>query len=216
MFKILKPYIPECFAEDMEFLHDLAQWFGKRHREYGFPRHVIPDTFKKVRRLLQHEVDFPREQRTLLEAWKQYEAMRGVRIPRLIAPLCNATITAITEEFGAKVTNAAAHLPAWRRRRIAEQLIEALVAVPLFAADEQAVFHADPHAGNLLYNSQTGELIIIDWALRERLTHRQRRHLALLFLTMTLARPGGRGQCGAGAQPAPDPPPFAAGAHDPR
>ncbi len=191
VFKILKPYIPECFAEDMEFLHDLAQWFGKRHREYGFPRHVIPDTFKKVRQLLQHEVDFRREQRTLLEAWKQYEGMRGVRIPRLIAPLCNATITAITEEFGAKVTSAAAHLPAWRRRRIAEQLVEALVAVPLFAADEQAVFHADPHAGNLLYNSQTGELIIIDWALRERLTHRQRRHLALLFLTMTLRDPVG-------------------------
>jgi ubiquinone biosynthesis protein len=191
VFKILKPYIPECFAEDMEFLHDLAQWFGKRHREYGFPRHVIPDTFNKVRRLLQHEVNFEREQRTLLEAWKQYERMPGVRIPRLIAPLCNARITAITEEFGGKVTSAAAHLPAWRRRRIAEQLVEALVAVPLFAADEQTVFHADPHAGNLLYNSDTGELIIIDWALRERLTHRQRRHLALLFLTMALRDPVG-------------------------
>ena len=191
VFKILKPYIPECFAEDMEFLHDLAQWFGKRHREYGFPRHVIPDTFNKVRRLLQHEVNFEREQRTLLEAWKQYESMPGVRIPRLIAPLCNPRITAITEEFGGKVTSAAAHLPTWRRRRIAEQLVEALVAVPLFAADEQTVFHADPHAGNLLYNSDTGELIIIDWALRERLTHRQRRHLALLFLTMALRDPVG-------------------------
>jgi predicted unusual protein kinase regulating ubiquinone biosynthesis (AarF/ABC1/UbiB family) len=42
-----------------------------------------------------------------------------------------------------------------------------------------------------LYNSDTGELIIIDWALRERLTHRQRRHLALLFLTMTLRDPVG-------------------------
>jgi predicted unusual protein kinase regulating ubiquinone biosynthesis (AarF/ABC1/UbiB family) len=193
VFKVLKPHIPECFAEDMEFLHDLAQWFGTRHREYGFPRHVIPDTFNKVRRLLQHEVDFPREQKTLLGAWKQYESMPGVRVPRLIPPLCTSTITALTEEFGAKVTNAAAHLPDWRRRRIAEQLVEALVAAPLFAADEQTVFHADPHAGNLLYNSESGELIIVDWALRERLTHRQRRHLALLFLTMTLRDPVGAG-----------------------
>jgi ubiquinone biosynthesis protein len=191
VFKVLKPHIPECFAEDMEFLHDLAQWFGTRHREYGFPRHVIPDTFKKVRRLLAHEVDFAREQKTLLEAWALYQGMAGVRVPRLIPELCTPGITAITEEFGAKVTNAAAHLPEWRRRTVAEQVIEALVAVPLFAADEQTVFHADPHAGNLLYNSDTGELIIIDWALRERLTHPQRRQVALLFLTMTLRDPVG-------------------------
>jgi ubiquinone biosynthesis protein len=191
VFKVLKPHIPDCFAEDMEFLHGLAQWFGTRHREYGFGRHVISDTFQKVRRLLQHEVDFAREQKTLLEAWEQYRNEKKVRVPRLISALCTPTITALTEERGVKVTNAAAHLPDWRRRQIAEQLVEALVAVPLFAADENTLFHADPHAGNLLYNSATGELIIIDWALRERLTHIQRRHLALLFLAMTVRDPVG-------------------------
>jgi ubiquinone biosynthesis protein len=191
VFKVLKPHIPDCFAEDMEFLHGLAQWFGTRHREYGFGRHVISDTFQKVRRLLQHEVDFAREQKTLVEAREQYRNEKKVRVPRLIPALCTPTITALTEERGVKVTNAAAHLPDWRRRQIAEQLVEALVAVPLFAADENTLFHADPHAGNLLYNSATGELIIIDWALRERLTHIQRRHLALLFLAMTVRDPVG-------------------------
>jgi predicted unusual protein kinase regulating ubiquinone biosynthesis (AarF/ABC1/UbiB family) len=89
------------------------------------------------------------------------------------------------------VTNAAARLPASRRRKVAEQLIEALVAVPLLAAQEDAIFHGDPHAGNLLYNNRTGELTIIDWALRERLSRDQRRHLALLFLMVTLRDPVG-------------------------
>jgi ubiquinone biosynthesis protein len=186
VFKVLKPHIPEYFAEDMDYLQGLAQYFSDRHRNYGFPADVIPDTFRKVRRLLQHEVNFVREQKTLVEAADLYRSMSGVRVPQLIQPLCTPGITALTEERGIKVTNAAARLPAWRRKKVAEQLVEALVAVPLLAAEEDTIFHGDPHAGNLLYNNRTGELTIIDWALRERLSRDQRRHLALLFLMVGL------------------------------
>jgi len=193
VFKVLKPHIPEYFAEDMDYLQGLAQYFSDQHRSYGFPRNLLPDTFKKVRRLLRHEVNFVREQKTLVEAWNLYRSLstRGIRVPRLIRPLCTSQITALTEERGIKVTNAAARLPAARRRKVAEQLIEALVAVPLLAAQEDAIFHGDPHAGNLLYNNRTGELTIIDWALRERLSRDQRRHLALLILMVTLRDPVG-------------------------
>jgi len=78
-----------------------------------------------------------------------------------------------------------------KRRKIAEQLIEGLIAVPLLSTQENAIFHGDPHAGNLLYNNRTGELTIIDWALRERLSRDQRRHLALLFLMVALCDPVG-------------------------
>jgi ubiquinone biosynthesis protein len=191
VFKVLKPHIPEYFSEDMDYLEGLAQYFSDQQHNYGFPAKLLPDTFKKVRRLLRHEVNFAREQKTLLEAWSLYRSMSGVRVPRLIQPLCTSRITALTEEHGIKVTNAAARLPAARRKKVAEQLIEALVAVPLLAAQEDAIFHGDPHAGNLLYNNRTGELTIIDWALRERLSREQRRHLALLFLMVTLRDPVG-------------------------
>ena len=191
VFKVLKPHIPEYFAEDMDYLQGLAQYFGDRHHTYGFAAHLIPDTFRKVRRLLQHEVNFAREQKTLVEAGILYRSFPGVRIPRVIQPLCTPTITALTEEQGIKVTSAAARLPVPRRRRVAEQMVEALVAVPLFSSTKDAIFHGDPHAGNLLYNNKTGELVILDWALRERLSREQRRHLALLFLMVTLRDPVG-------------------------
>ena len=193
IFKVLKPHIPEYFAEDMEYLQGLAEYFGKRHHAYGFPADLIPDTFQKVRRLLKHEVNFSREQKTLLEVWNLYRNMRGVRVPRVIQPLCTRSITALSEEHGIKVTNAAARMPAVQRRQVAEQLIEALVAVPLLAAQEDAIFHGDPHAGNLLYDRRTGQLTILDWALRERLSREQRRHLALLFLMVSLRDPVGTG-----------------------
>jgi ubiquinone biosynthesis protein len=191
VFKVLKPHIPECFADDMAYLHDLAHYFSLRYRDYGFPRHLIPDTFKKVRRLLQHEVNFRREQQTLREAHMLYRGMKGVRIPRPIAPLCTPAITAMSEESGVKVTSAVVRMTTARRKQVAAQLMETLVAMPLFSAEPAAVFHGDPHAGNLLYNPRTGDLVIVDWALRERLTREQRRHLALLFLTVGLRDPMG-------------------------
>jgi ubiquinone biosynthesis protein len=186
VFKVLKPHIPEYFAEDMDYLQGLAHHFADRHHTYGFPSHLIPDTFKKVRRLLRHEVNFRREQKTLLEAGDLYRNLRDVRVPRLIRPLCSSKITALTEERGIKVTNAAARLAVSQRRRVAEQLVEALVAFPLLSSREDVIFHGDPHAGNLLYDRKTGELTIIDWALRERLSREQRRHLAVLFAMVGL------------------------------
>lgn len=193
VFKVLKPYIPECFSEDMDLLARLAKFMGSKHREYGFAPHVLPDTFNDVRRLLQHEVDFTREQATLKEAAQLYRKIPGVGVPGVIDPLCAARITAITEEKGSKITDAVARMPAWRRAEVSEQLIDAVIAIPLFAPAGDVLFHADPHAGNLLYDRRSSELIILDWALTERLTLAQRRQLALLFLMIFLRDPVGAG-----------------------
>jgi ubiquinone biosynthesis protein len=89
-----------------------------------------------------------------------------------------------------KVTEAFPRSPI-RRARVAGQLIEALVAVPLFSREEDAIFHADPHAGNLLYDETNRELVILDWALAERLNLESRRQLVLLSVMMTLRNPEG-------------------------
>lgn len=191
VFKVLKPHIPEYFSEDMDYLQGLAHHFGDRHHRYGFPAHLIPDTFHKVRRLLRHEVNFLREQKTLVEAASLYRSYSGIRIPQVIHPLCTRRITALKEERGIKVTNAVVRLPMRDRRVVAEQLIEALIAVPLLAAANDAVFHGDPHAGNLLYDKAGKKLVILDWALQEHLGREQRRHLALLFLMANLRDPLG-------------------------
>ncbi|MGC9950677.1 MAG: AarF/UbiB family protein [Bryobacteraceae bacterium] len=187
VFKVLKPYVAACFAEDLELLQQLAHFLARKHPEYG---RALPETIMEVRRLLEHEVDFVREQATLVQAARVYQDVRGVRLPRLIAPLSTAAITALSEEEGVKVT-ALAKAPRSQRRRAAGKLIEALVAVPLFARGQRSVFHADPHAGNLLYDQHTGELVLLDWALTESLTRDERRHVAILALMLGLRDPVG-------------------------
>jgi ubiquinone biosynthesis protein len=188
VFKALKPHIPGCFAEDMRILQDLADFFGRRTHE-GFASNVIPDTFSKIRRHLQREVDFPGEQAALLEAAKHYAVLRGIRVPTLIPQFCTSRLTAMSEEPGVKVTSAAVHLSKDRREHLAQQMVEALVAFPLLSRQASAMFHADPHAGNLLYDRKSNELVILDWALAERLNREQRRHLMLLFLAVAFRNP---------------------------
>jgi ubiquinone biosynthesis protein len=191
VFKVMKPYIRQWFAEDMDLLARLARHLGSKHGKYGFAEHVLPDTFNDVRRLLQHEVDFRREQESLVRAGELYKSVRGVRIPRVIQPLCTANITAITEERGKKITDAVMHMPLSGRAEVSYQLINALIAIPLFRPQGDVMFHADPHAGNLLYDQRTRELVILDWALTEQLSHAQRRHLGVLFLMIFLRDPVG-------------------------
>jgi ubiquinone biosynthesis protein len=190
VFKVLKPYVPECFGEDMTLLQDLGGFLTSPERGYGFAIHDVKEMLAEVLLLLDHELDFRREQATLLEAVKMYRASIGIRVPRLIAPLSTGDITAMSAEAGVKVTEAFPRSPI-RRARVAEQLIEALVAVPFFSREKEAIFHADPHAGNLLYDETNRELVVLDWALAETLSLESRRQLVLLSVMMALRNPEG-------------------------
>lgn len=190
VFKVMKPYVPDCFAEDMALLQGLGNFLASEDRGYGFATHDVDEMLTEVRLLLERELDFTREQATLAAATRTYRSSLGIRVPRVIEPLCTGQITAMSEETGVKVTNAFRRSPI-RRSRIAEQLIEALISVPLFSGQDPSIFHADPHAGNLLYDEANRELIVLDWALAERLSLESRRHLVLLAVMMVLQNQDG-------------------------
>jgi ubiquinone biosynthesis protein len=72
---------------------------------------------------------------------------------------------------GRKVTDPGLSTAA--RRRLAGTIIESLLAKPFWSAQPMALFHADPHAGNL-FASDDGRLAILDWALIVELSKEQR------------------------------------------
>ena len=185
VFKVLKPHIPECYAEDMKILGQLARHLVRKHRTERTRLGRLAETLTEIRLLLEREVDFPREQATLTNALDEYRALRGVRVPQVIPLLSTGTITALTFERGRKVTNIQT-VPRKLRIGVADRLVKALLAVPALSRQQDSIFHADPHAGNLLYDRRTDELIILDWALTERLTGKQRKNVVLLVLMMIL------------------------------
>jgi ubiquinone biosynthesis protein len=55
----------------------------------------------------------------------------------------------------------------------------------MLSEEEDAIFHADPHAGNLIYDERKRQLIVLDWALTGRLARHERRYMARLITMMT-------------------------------
>ncbi len=50
------------------------------------------------------------------------------------------------------------------RRRLAGTVVEALIATPIWSTAPEALFHGDPHAGNLMIDKR-GRLVPLDWSL---------------------------------------------------
>jgi ubiquinone biosynthesis protein len=181
VFKVIKPHIPVCFAEDMDLFERLSEFLASQQTRYGPIVASLPEVFQDVRLLLEHEVNFESEQKNLAEAGRFYAPIRRARVPQVISALSSKRITAMTEECCLKITEAST-LAQVR----AEQLVDALIARPLLATEPASMFHADPHAGNLMYDDRSEELILLDWALTEHLTLDQRRHMLMLGVMLAM------------------------------
>jgi ubiquinone biosynthesis protein len=185
VFKVLKPFIPKYFKEELALLADLAAHFDANQQHYNLDKLNLRAILDEIRELYEREIDFIHERENLITAGERYGGVAGLRIPRPIAALSTASITAMTEERSVKIIDA---FPGnlLRRKELARRLIECLVARPLFLGRELSPFHADPHVGNLRVDEANGDLVLLDWALTGTLTTVDRRSLLLLLLTLPL------------------------------
>lgn len=185
VFKVLKPFIPQYFHEDLDVLSELAAYFDQNQDRYDLGRFSLRDLIEGVKDLFLSETDFVRERQSMAAATERYRDIANVRVPQPIYSLSTPTITAMTEERSIKVT-AAFPGDVARRRALAHALADNLTARPLFSRGDQSFFHADPHAGNLRISETTSDIVLLDWALTASLSQDERRHLILLSLAIPL------------------------------
>lgn len=185
VFKVLKPFIPQYFHEDLEILSELAMYFDRNQDRYDLGRFNLSNTIEGVKDLFLSETDFVRERQSMVLAMEFYRGVADIRVPQPIYSLSTPTITAMTEERSVKVTAAFPGDRA-RCRAVAHALAENLAARPLFSCEDLPIFHADPHAGNLRISELTGDIVVLDWALTGSLSRDERRQLILLSLAIPL------------------------------
>lgn len=185
VFKVLKPFIPQYFHEDLTLLGELAEYFASHEEKYDVGNLHLRGVLNDVRDLFVRETDFVSERASLVAAAQRYADIPGIRIPIPFTDFSTDTITAMTEERSVKVTDAFLDDPL-RRAEIARRLIAGLVSLPLFSSEESAPFHADPHAGNLRVDETTGDVVLLDWALTDSLSLEDRRNFILLVLALPL------------------------------
>jgi ubiquinone biosynthesis protein len=179
VFKVLKPGVQERLELELELLGRVGADLDQRCAELGIPPLDYQESFQQVRDKLRHEVRLDLEQLHLARAGAVYAGQPRVRVPALLEH-CTPRVTAMERLMGVKVTEHGLTCPD-ERRCLADLVVEALIAGPIFSRDEEALFHGDPHAGNLLLTTD-GRLGLLDWSLVGVLGERERIAFAQMVL----------------------------------
>jgi ubiquinone biosynthesis protein len=166
VFKLLRPGIRRQLDEELVILQKTAAFFHDHRTRYPLKDLRFLEIFGDLREMMVHEVDLMAEQRYLEAAVHFYADMPTIRIPRCLS-LSNANMTAMEFLDGDKLTDA--KLTETQRKQMAETLFAALVLKPLFSCNDPALFHGDPHAGNILAvctsESRNPVIGLVDWSL---------------------------------------------------
>ena len=131
---------------------------------------------------LLREIDFVGEAANLRDARAFYQFNRRIRVPAAIGiPVDRG----IFMEFVQGVPLLDAPLDDESRRDAARLVFRRLVLDPLFSGLPESIFHADPHAGNLMVQTQKHApltLVLLDWSQAGRLSAPLRHALIALCL----------------------------------
>ncbi len=175
VFKVLKPKVKEHLKQELTILEKVAVFFEKNRHRYALKDFKFTNVFQDIRQTLTEEINLAAEQVHLGNASRFYDDMESIRIPRLV-PFCNETMTAMEFIDGPNIANA--ELSADERVRCARLLFKAIICKPLFSTRDQAIFHGDPHAGNILAVSDGQDpgikVALLDWSLSDHLAKGER------------------------------------------
>jgi ubiquinone biosynthesis protein len=169
VFKILKPGIEERLDLELDLLTQVGAYLDERCHTLGIPHLDYEESFEQLREKLQSEVRLNEEQQHLTAAAAFYANEPRVHIPSLF-PHCTPRVTSMERIYGQKITD---HQPntSIDARRLSDLVVRSLVGQAFFSRAKRAMFHCDPHAGNLFLTPEN-RLGILDWSLVGWLTER--------------------------------------------
>jgi ubiquinone biosynthesis protein len=147
---------------------------------------ALAEALRDAARAILREIDFAGEAANLRDARAFYKCNHRVCIPGIVG---TAVDRGIFMEFVEGVPLLDAPLDYESRREAARLVFRRLILDPLFSGLPESVFHADPHAGNLLAQTQKYApftLVVLDWSQSGRLSAQLRHALiALCFCCVT-------------------------------
>ncbi|MGH9322652.1 MAG: AarF/UbiB family protein [Vicinamibacteria bacterium] len=196
--KVLKPGAVTALAEDLKLIDRVLAYLEDHAEFYEIGESPLVDIFEEIREALSHEVQVAAERRNLIRAREYYRDAPGIQVPEVL-PFSTTNVTCMEFIEGVKITDA---FPgkAEERARLARRLSDALTYDVIFSKSETALFHGDPHAGNVFSAPARGvhpdpyRIALIDWGLAAEFTEEQREMLVQLILGLYLKDPGRLGE----------------------
>ena len=187
VFKIVKPYVLEALPQELAIMDELASFVQTRGDFYGLGDVPLSNMFRDVRQALSSEIRIVDEQHNLDRAEGYYAGSR-ITVPHP-SPFSTERVTVMDFIRGDKITDALDG-DAAGRREMARRLADALTVDAIFSPTEEAIFHGDPHAGNVFHVSNDPadryRIALLDWGLYGSFPRAQRKQLVQLVLGVHL------------------------------
>ena len=180
VLKIVKPAIRRHLSAELALWSRLGAYLDGHRDRWGLGEFQFQQTIDQTRHLLENETDLPAEQSNLDAARAYYAGNDAVVLPERL-PVSTPEMTAMSRVDGHKITHVA-HLSVQQRRQLAAALARVCILRPVQDLRPEAIFHGDPHAGNIAYTFEDGNprIILYDWAMTGRLKRMERFGLMLM------------------------------------
>jgi ubiquinone biosynthesis protein len=185
--KVLKPRAVAALGEDLELIDRVLAYLEANSDFYDIGKTPLVDIFHEIREALSREVQVSDERKNLIRAREYYRDSPGILVPAVL-PFSTENATCMEFVEGVKVTAAFPDSPR-ERAELARRLSDALTYDVIFSRKDPALFHGDPHAGNVFQAPSKGDpyrIGLIDWGLAAEFTLGERRQLAQLMLGLYL------------------------------
>ena len=170
--KVQRPNIRANIQSDLDILEAVFRFWSEQSDELH--NHDLVELVQTVRRSLVRELDFKLELSNM-DIARSYSEQEEIRIPETFTAFSSDKLLVMEFFNGLKFQEIVSSAEV-DHRRIARLGLHAAVKQIL----EDGFFHADPHPGNLLVDSNDN-LCIIDWGMVGRLTERDRFSLTSLL-----------------------------------
>jgi ubiquinone biosynthesis protein len=182
VFKIVRPEAEKALEKELELWPELGGALENICDELSLPRLEFAGPLSEAALLVADEVRLDREQAHIRRARELYREVPEVSIPELL-PWCTSRVTAMARINGKPLAEALNERQADHTARIrtAEKLIDGLIARPFWMSETWAIFHGDPHGGNILYD-ENNTIVPLDWSLAVELPKHDRVAIIQLFM----------------------------------
>ena len=186
--KVLKPYAVAAMKEDLEIIDALLAYLEEESDFYDLGATPLVEIFREIRQALASEVRVEDERDNLRRAGVYYLHEPKVLVPELY-PFSTENVTCMEFVHGVKITDAFVGCPE-DRATLARRLSDVMTYDVLFSREETALFHGDPHAGNVFRVEDDLDdpyrIALLDWGLASEFSRREREKMVQLMLGLTL------------------------------
>ena len=170
--KVLRPGVEELVGQDLDvsfrILFLLNVLFPNHHTR------AITAIVSEFSKRIRDELDFREEAKNAVTLRRNFQGEPRIVVPEVVAELVTRRVLVLQYVEGTRIDRLQERIASGEidLHRLIETVVDAYIRMML----EDGVFHADPHAGNLLVDPQ-GRLVLLDFGMVLQVERETRRRL---------------------------------------